>query len=111
MAFVEELSLRSPSVDKAAMARAMGDAHLSQILTQKKMTFSLPWSRWLPCLARCDEPVGCGHLWNGLVDPQVAGCLLEDPTEAQVPRRLALLVLGHWLQHLDEPRRISKRRV
>ena len=95
---------------KLDIAHAWNDDFLVQKATEQKLTFRLPWRRWLldsgdltrRTLERPTEP------WLGLLDTDAATRLVraDDPTTDPL-RRWALIVLSHWLHRSPQTARIE----
>lgn len=89
------------SASKADIARALGDPHLADVASRRKLTFSLPWGTWLPATLAANEPVFTGaDPWFGVVDPEAARRVLarQDGSALDALRAWALLVLARWLE-------------
>lgn len=96
---------------KADLARAVGDRFLVGRATASKLTFSLPWDRWLPSiLDGAESVVARDDPWRGVVG-EAAGRRFLDHERAtgfsRPLRALALVVLASWLHRLPAERRLA----
>ena len=100
-----------PSTSKAQFAALYRDPYLSKIASRKKMSFALPWWRWIAdgdvkgAIVELDDP------WGGYLDPVVARRLLVGAREGTYAgiRRWSLILLAAWIQRLGRPRRLGVR--
>jgi len=97
---------RRPGSQKALLVEAVGDLLPPEILSQRKRTFTLPWSEWLrgplrgrldksfggpaPALAACIKAGGMQKVWNDFLSGKTSWS-----------RPWSLYVLNEWCrQHL-----------
>lgn len=106
--FVEQLARHSQAIDKVSMARTLDDPYLSELASQKKMTFHMPWHKWISILEKDQDRSEIDDPWAGLVDPRVGRQILDSPAISQAERKLALLMLGRWLHGVGPSRDIQK---
>lgn len=106
-------SSKRSDLDKQRLAHLMDDDLLVRRARARKLTFSLPWQRWLPLLEpRFDELLASGGGFAGNIDVDQARRLLadDDPSNAtSALRRWALLVLAHWLTRDPAARHLAPR--
>lgn len=97
---IDSVLLADTSPTKLNIARSWDDPFLVTKATEAKLTFRLPWRRWLldsgdlveRTLDRDDDP------WLGLLDSDRATALISaDDSSTDPLRRWALIVLSHWL--------------
>jgi len=92
---------------KLELAQAWDDPFLVEKATEPKLTFRLPWERWLSTIEASSEDIlDRQDPWHGLVDVDAARKILADGADdsAEPLRRWSLLVLARWLALRSEPR-------
>lgn len=100
-AFVSSVLGAAMPPTKKDLATAVGDPFLEALAIAPKLTFSLPWSRWLVAL----QPVLSDLLkgpepWRGYIDPAVALPIVRGFEAGQNwLRPWALVVLALWMHH------------
>jgi asparagine synthase (glutamine-hydrolysing) len=94
---------------KAYLAREWGDPHLLDLARRPKLTFALPWERWLgPVLDGSRDLLAGPDPWRGLVDPALARPLAMSDSPGRSPlRRWALVMLARWLERGPAGRRLD----
>ncbi len=107
---IESVLAAGSAPTKLDIANAWNDPFLVQKATEPKLTFRLPWRRWLldsgdltdRTLGRSTDP------WLGLLDTARATQLVraDDPTTDPL-RRWSLIVLSHWLHRAPQTARVS----
>ena len=89
---------------KSDLARAWGDRYLSAKAQEPKLTFRLPWDRWLQQVIERHRPLlEQRDPWRGHLDAAVAHHYLDSATTSPEPLRGWVLVsLARWLdQHAN----------
>ncbi|MEZ5280699.1 MAG: asparagine synthase (glutamine-hydrolyzing) [Acidimicrobiales bacterium] len=91
---------RSRALTKAELARAWGDRFLEAKATEPKLTFRLPWNRWMPAILDAHKDLLLApQPWRGLIDPVEADAILNHDRRGRGEplRAWALLVLAAWI--------------
>lgn len=88
-------------IGKARLAKALNDQWLVDAARRRKLTFALPWNRWLsPVLGAHQAALDEEDPWHGLVDPTEARALMAEDKASPVRsplRSWALVILAEWL--------------
>lgn len=85
---------------KSSLADAIGDRYLAEKAREPKLTFRLPWTRWMPeIVAGHRGLIEAPEPWRGLLDASKARTVLADDRRGRGEplRKWALLTLAAWL--------------
>ena len=89
---------------KMELAQAWGDNFLVAKAVEPKLTFRLPWERWLDAITSSSHHVlGGPDPWRGLVDRNLANSMIARSSSEPL-RPWALVVLARWLDLRDSAR-------
>ncbi|MCP3934109.1 MAG: asparagine synthase (glutamine-hydrolyzing) [Actinomycetia bacterium] len=104
---LEAVLARGSAPTKHELATAWNDPFLVAKAAEPKLTFRLPWDRWLGALRTSSSDVlSSVDPWHGLIDPSAARAIVDNDTRGsgEPLRPWALLVLAHWLGRRAECR-------
>ena len=110
---INSLAAARSAPTKHDIAIAWADPFLIAKANEPKLTFRMPWQRWLADLDVVVEPVRSQRdPWQGVVDSALGHSILNTHERggADPLRRWALIVLAHWLQRAPTPRKPDQQR-